>query len=301
VTSASSPRVSVVLPAYYSDATIGDFLDGLRAQTFRDFEAIVINSSPEERTAEIVSDRMPEATFEQAPHRLLPHGARNRGVELARGSLIVFSDPDCVPDRDWLAHLVRASDRGRAIVVGAMDVIGHGRYVDTVHLCKYARWLPGGPAGPRAIAPTANALYTRDAWNSIGALRSGSFSSDTLQSWLAAERGFQVWFEPGAVVAHHHGGNLRSFYRERRIRGEDFARLRVLHENRSRTWGVGRLVSLPLIPWLELARVGRAASRAGWGRRFVQTMPLQLAANTAWALGEAKAHVRLALRGSGQG
>jgi GT2 family glycosyltransferase len=298
VSNDSPPRVSVVLPAYYSDATIGEFLDGLRAQTFRDFEAIVINSSPEERTEQVVSERMPEATFEQASQRLLPHAARNRGVELARGSLIVFSDPDCVPDRDWLARLVAASDRGRAVVVGAMDVTGHDRYVDTVHLCKYARWLPGGPEGPRAIAPTANALFTRNAWDSIGALRSESFSSDTLQSWLAAERGFEVWFEPGAVVAHHHGGNLRSFYRERRIRGEDFARLRVAHENRSRSWGIGRLVGLPLIPLLELARVGSAAARAGWGRRFVQTLPLQLAANTAWAFGEAKTHARLALRGS---
>jgi GT2 family glycosyltransferase len=285
------------LPAYYSDTTIGDFLGGLRAQTFRDFETVVINSSPEERTEKIVADRMPSARFEPAPHRLLPHAARNRGVELARGSLLVFSDPDCVPHRDWLERLVAASDRGHAVVVGAMEVIGNGRFVDTVHLCKYGRWLPGGREGPRAIAPTANVLYTREAWNSIGAFRPGSFSSDTLHSWLAAERGFWPWFEPTAIVAHHHAGDLRSFFRERKTRGEDFARIRVLNEHRSRAWALSRLAGLPGIPLLELSRIGRAAAHAGWGRRFARTIPLQLAANTAWAVGEAKTHLRLALRG----
>jgi len=40
-------RASVVVPAYHSDATIGGMLDGLRGQTFVDFELIVVNSSPE--------------------------------------------------------------------------------------------------------------------------------------------------------------------------------------------------------------------------------------------------------------
>jgi hypothetical protein len=34
--------------------------------------------------------------------------------------------------------------------------------------------------------------------------------------------------------AHQHGGNMRSFPRERRTHGEDFARLRIAEEERSR-------------------------------------------------------------------
>jgi len=50
----TSPRASVIAPAYHSDATIHAFLDGLSGQTFRDFETIVVNSSPEGRTRTIV-------------------------------------------------------------------------------------------------------------------------------------------------------------------------------------------------------------------------------------------------------
>jgi glycosyltransferase involved in cell wall biosynthesis len=295
--SSPPPRVSVVVPAYHSDGTIGEFLDGLRGQTYRDFETVVVSSSPEERTGRVVAERLPEAQFEQSAERLLPHAARNRGVELARGSLLAFTDPDCVPAPDWLERLVAASDSGHGLVVGAMALRGGSAYERAVHLCKYAHWLPGAPEGPRTIAPTANALYTREAWKAIGPFRGDSFSSDTLHSWQAAARGFQPWFEPRAVVAHSHGGDMRSFLRERHSRGEDFARMRVKEEARSRAWAAVHLAALPAIPFLELARLGRSASRAGWTRDFATTAPLQLLANTAWALGEARAHARLAAHG----
>src|SRR5438552_10136842 len=91
------PRVSIVVPAYHSDATIGEFLHGLQAQSYRDFETVIVSSSQEPRTGRIVAERFPEAQFEQAPGRLLPHAARNSGGELARGALLVFTAPDCVP------------------------------------------------------------------------------------------------------------------------------------------------------------------------------------------------------------
>jgi GT2 family glycosyltransferase len=287
----------VIVPAYHSDATIGAFLDALEGQTFTDFEAVVVNSSQEERTGRIVAERFPAARFEQSPERLLPHAARNRGVELANGALLVFTDPDCVPARDWLVMLVAASER-HGVVVGAMDLIGASAYERAVHLCKFAPWLPGAPEGPRAIAPTANVLYTREAWNAVGPFPGDVFSGDTVHSWRAAARGFQPWFEPRAVVAHQHGGDLRSFLRERRVRGEDFARLRLAEERRSRAWAAAHLAAAPAIPFLELARIGRRAVGAGWGEAFFRTAPLQLAGNAAWALGEARAHAQAARNSS---
>jgi GT2 family glycosyltransferase len=285
--------VSLVVPAYRSHGTIAAFLHGLRAQTFEDFETIIVNSSQEEGTAAVVGARFPEARFEQSAERLLPHQARNRGVALAQGSLLVFTDPDCVPAPGWLEALVAASERGHEVVVGAMDLIGSSAYEVTVHLCKFSHWLPRGEEGPRAIAPTANVLYTRAAWEATGPFRGDSFSSDTLHSWRAAAFGFQPWFEPKAVVAHTHGGDLRSFLHERRLRGEDFARVRLAEQHHSAGWAAAHLAALPAIPALELWRVGRSAVRSGWSWPFVRTAPLQLAANTAWAVGEARAYARL--------
>jgi GT2 family glycosyltransferase len=291
------PAASVVVPAYYSSSTIAACLEGLRRQTFTDFETIVVNSSPEEETGRLVRGRFPAVRFEQSPCRLLPHAARNHGVSLARGRLLVFTDPDCVAAPEWLSLLVAASQRGYGLVAGAMGLHGNSAYERTVHLCKFARWLPGGREGPGTIAPTANALYTREAWEAVGTFRGDSFSSDTLHSWMAAARGFPPWFEPRAVVAHHHDGNMRGFLRERRVRGEDFARIRVVEEKRSRAWALLHLVVLPGIPLLELGRTARWAVGAGWARPMLATGPLQLAANAAWAMGEARTHARYAAKG----
>jgi len=291
----AAPLVSVIAPAYYSFRTVAAFLDGLRRQTFVDFETIIVNSSPEDETARVVAERFPAARFEQSPGRLLPHAARNRGVELARGRLLAFTDPDCVADSSWLNMLVAASERGHGLVVGAMSLAEESLYARTVHLCKFSSWLPGGSEGPRTIAPTANALYTREAWDSVGPFQGDFFSSDTLHSWRAAAKGFAPWFEPRAVVVHQHGGNMRSFMRERHVRGEDFARLRVAEENWSRARAARHLLALPAIPFMELIRVGHRAVGSGWTQAFIQSAPLQLAANTAWALGEARTHARIVL------
>ena len=101
----SSPRVSVVIPAYWSHNTLASCLQALRCQTRLPDEIIVVNSSPESETAALVQAGYPEVIFEQSPLRLLPHAARNRGVELATGDVLAFIDADVVVQADALARM----------------------------------------------------------------------------------------------------------------------------------------------------------------------------------------------------
>lgn len=290
------PRVSVIAPAYHSDATMGSFLEGLRRQRFRDFEAIVVNSSSDARTREIVVERLSEARFVQWPSRLLPHAARNRGVDVAHGELLVFTDPDCRPAPDWLERLVARSDQGHDVVVGAVDFGGQSTYERGVHLWKYAAWLPKSTAGPCAVAPSANVLYSRRAWEAVGPFPEDGYSGDTVLAWRAAASGHRPWFEPNAIVTHL--GTRESCLGKSFERGADFARLRALHERRGRLWAAARLAALPAIPFVLAARTARNAVAAGWGMVFARTLPVQFGGASAWALGEARTHLRLVARGA---
>src|SRR5204862_2317327 len=107
----SRPRVTVVIPAYRSAATVGGTLEALRRQRFRDFETVVVDSSPDDATAGVVS-RFGEVRLVRRRERLLPHAARNRGLGEARGAIVAFTDPDCQPAPDWLERLAAARDRG---------------------------------------------------------------------------------------------------------------------------------------------------------------------------------------------
>jgi glycosyltransferase involved in cell wall biosynthesis len=283
------PQVSVILAAYYSGATLGDCLRALRRQSFRDFEAIVVNSSAEERTAAVAA-AFPEVHFIQHSTRLLPHAARNLGVERATGELLVFSDADCAADADWLQYLVEAWKSGRAVVGGAMDVASQRWFEQGVHICKFHGLLKGQAPGPRWILPTANVAYARRVWDQIGPFNGEVFAGDAILSWQAKAGGFTPWFEPRAIVAHRHEGNVRGFLRQRISRGAEFGAVRADYEGWSKARLIASLPGTPLLIFSVLSRAALDAARGSCLGRYLWTFPLQIAGHGWWGAGEVRGY-----------
>ncbi|HJU03920.1 MAG TPA: glycosyltransferase [Nitrospiraceae bacterium] len=94
------PRVSVVIPLYNGERFIGDTLDGVLAQTFRDYEIIVVDDGSTDGSAEVVR-RYGEAVRYVSQANAGVSAATNRGITLARGDLIALLDNDDVwlPDK----------------------------------------------------------------------------------------------------------------------------------------------------------------------------------------------------------
>jgi glycosyltransferase involved in cell wall biosynthesis len=96
-----SPLVSVIIPAYDVAKFIGEALNSAFAQSFKDYEVIVVNDgspdTPElERT---LAPYMPRIVYVKQENGGVS-AARNAGIKAARGSLIAFLDGDDV----WLPH-----------------------------------------------------------------------------------------------------------------------------------------------------------------------------------------------------
>jgi len=287
MTASNKQTVSVILPAYYSQGTIAVTLDSLRRQTFRDFEVIVVNSSPEQETARLVETEYPEVRFIQSPTRLYPHAARNYGAERAVGDLLVFSDPDVEMHDDWLGLIVAAWKAGHEAGGGAMGLRRRTSWECAVHLTKFHPLLPGLNDGERWIVPTANAFFSRSVWERVGPFPPDGFSGDAVVSWMAARGGWRPRFVAGAVVDHIHGGNLEQLLRERFVRGREFVRVRAKFEQWSLLRVIGYLLATPALPLVVLARAGLYAGRAGWLGACLMTLPVQAAAQWAWSSGEA--------------
>ena len=100
--SSEGPSVSIIIPAYRSEATVAATLESLRRQTWRDFEVVLVDSSPGDETERIVTRQYPEVNYRHAGRRLLPHAARNEGVARSRGSVLIFTDPDIRAEPDWV-------------------------------------------------------------------------------------------------------------------------------------------------------------------------------------------------------
>jgi glycosyltransferase involved in cell wall biosynthesis len=290
------PLVSVIIPAYYSAGTIPACLEALRRQTCRSFEVIMVNSSPESHTESLVRRQYPEVQFEQHPERLLPHEARNRGAALARGDLFVFTDPDCDADPCWLERLVSAFKEDCQALVGAMELSSHSLWEQAVHLIKFHWLLCGLGPGTKFCAPTANAAYTRRLWVRIGPFPDGYYAADGILSYRAALAGHPPRFVPSAVVRHRHLDPAISLFRQRFSRGRDYARAQLCAMGEPGLSAWLRLIfswaALPLV----LARAGRDASRCGWVRPYLLTLPVQAVGHGLWEFGESCGALELLVR-----
>ena len=88
--------MSVIIPAFQSQARIGRTLSRLDRQTFSDFEIIVVNDGSTDETSATVR-RLMDAdprirVIEQTNQGIA--AARNRGIEAARGAVLAFLDDD---------------------------------------------------------------------------------------------------------------------------------------------------------------------------------------------------------------
>jgi len=99
----ATPTISVVIPAYNAQRYLREAVTSVLAQSFADFECIIVDDGSTDQTAAIIADL---ASHDARVRPLsVPHGgivaALNAGVEAARAELIARMDADdiCLPER----------------------------------------------------------------------------------------------------------------------------------------------------------------------------------------------------------
>jgi len=100
----TAPRVSIIVPCHNGGRFLDGLLASLGAQTFRDFETIIVdNGSTEAATREKLRHLDPEVRVVHQENRYLP-GARNRGFLKARAELVLPLDCDDTLEPSYLAE-----------------------------------------------------------------------------------------------------------------------------------------------------------------------------------------------------
>lgn len=117
---AQSPEISVIMPVYNQEKFLEKALESVGAQTFKDFELIIVNDGSTDRSESIIKDyceRHPNYRYVTKPNGGVG-AARETGIGLARGNYIIHLDPDDWVEPDYLERLhTRAVEEDADVVM----------------------------------------------------------------------------------------------------------------------------------------------------------------------------------------
>ncbi len=108
---AQAPFVSVIVPTHDRPERIQLCLRSLLAQHYPQYEVIVVDNAPSSTaTADVIQQKYGHVDCIRYVREDRPGAscARNRGIMLARGEILAFTDDDVVVDACWLVELVKA-------------------------------------------------------------------------------------------------------------------------------------------------------------------------------------------------
>ena len=120
------PAISIVIPMYNAEKYIGECLDSILAQTFDDYEVIVVDNCSTDNSAAIVESYVPKFTRGgverlQLVRRKVNSGSaavpRNTGTRLSRGEYLMFVDSDDAITETALAELYPIAKKFDADIV----------------------------------------------------------------------------------------------------------------------------------------------------------------------------------------
>jgi len=107
----AAPAISVVIVAYESGPLLAEAVAGLAAQTFRDFEVILVDNASTDDAPQTVAKAYPALKLIDGGSNLGFAAANNLAANQAKGQWLALLNPDAAPEPGWLAELVAAAAR----------------------------------------------------------------------------------------------------------------------------------------------------------------------------------------------
>ncbi|MEN4889450.1 glycosyltransferase family 2 protein [Erwinia billingiae] len=141
---------SIVIPAYNASESIVTTLDCVAAQTYQNFEVIIIDdkSADAEQLAEVVKAEkysQLKINLVLSQEKLNGSGARNKGIELATGDYISFLDADDEWHKDKLLESLKeiqkleAQGKQKFIIFSQVNIVQDGSFLKVMPIQPVAR------------------------------------------------------------------------------------------------------------------------------------------------------------------
>jgi len=231
-------KLCVIIPAYNEESVIRDCLNGLAAQTYRHFEAFIIDDLSTDNTKSIIQEFVAKDPkrfrfFEFG--KVGPGKARNLAAYETTAEILVFTDADCIPTPKWLEELVRcykdpsigsAGGPHRAPPQSSIFQLQVESFLlRTSPLTQFIQTHPEEIVETRHN-PLCNVSYRREIFIRLHGFREDLFPGEDVEIDLRVKAlGHRISYNPKALVFHHRPESIQQFRKVMHAYGRSMGKL----------------------------------------------------------------------------
>lgn len=205
--------ISVIIPTFNEKLVLEDCIESLGAQTYPDFEIIVVDDGSSDGTRKILENlekTLPGFKYFKQEHRGAG-AARNLGAGHAKGSILAFVDADMTFDKDFLAKLVEPVEKGTTKGTFSKEEIV-SNWDNPWAKCWSINegWEPKRrhPKDYPDHQPVFRAILKKE-FDRVGGFTPGGYSDD----WsLYRKLGYEAVNAPGAIFYHKNPSTLAEIF-----------------------------------------------------------------------------------------
>jgi len=211
---------AVIVPAYNSEKTISECIIALKNQTYRgNFEIIVVDDGSKDATAKIAQENGAKVFSQKNAG---PAKARNRGARNSIGKILLFTDADCKPEKNWLEEMLKPFIDKKIVgvqgvyktkqqgVVARFNQIEIEQRYEKMKKSKAIDWI-----GSYSAAYRREDFFGTNGFDESFPKASGE---DPELSYKLAKSGKKLLFNPSAIVYHVHPDSLWKYLKVKYFR-----------------------------------------------------------------------------------
>jgi GT2 family glycosyltransferase len=215
-----NPLVSIIIPVAKINDYVLESIPKILAQNYKNIEIIIFPDNDESRKYHFDKTRI------IASGKCGPAVKRDLAIKYANGEILAFLDDDAYPKADWLANALKNFDNENVAAVGGPAVTPKSDDVwqklsGTVFESYFGggttrnRYLPLGNKVKIQDWPTVNLLVRKDIFIKIGGFDNTFWPGEDTKLCLdIVNLGYDIIYDPTALVYHHRRSDLRRHFKQ---------------------------------------------------------------------------------------
>ncbi len=220
------PETSIVIRTYNEEKHLGNLLEAVKKQDYKEYEIVIVDSGSTDKTLEIAEQY--GAKILKIESRDFTFGyALNVGCEAAQGKYLIFASAHVLPvDKKWLSNMIAPFKNEKvAMVYGRQLGYKTSKFSEKRDFKRLFGKHPVNRGVSIYFANNANAAVRRDLWKKRNFDERLFGLEDIEWAKYHREHDFEIVYEPAAGIYHIHNEKWHQVFN--RYRREAIAAYRI--------------------------------------------------------------------------